>query len=479
MGEKKKRGDLSTFLCCWKDLLYGQACCIYNLVFAPCVLAFWSCNIYFCGCLKVYMNRGFYKICCCFCRTFNCCWEHTDRRFPPNTQSLGALSGDSANKEGGKMGANVLWLRAGNFATKRKMQLFGDTVDANDICQGALGNCWLLAAMACLAEHPGAINAVFVSKERNPTGKYQLRLFDGVREKWETITIDDFIPCDKDRYEKDGVSIPVFSQPNGNELYAMLLEKAVAKFCGTYAATEGGQTIWAIRAMTGDPARMFKQNDAKTGWLRNDLVNVEGKDPKDGDLHRRDIMLQPCGEELDNAMMFDVLLKYHYLRSVLCASGSSGRDGLHTGHAYSILDVKKVTPFMGMGGTTTRLVQVRNPWGSGEWTGDWGDASELWDKYPAVKSACRFENVDDGAFWMSWEDYIQNWKWIGVIDRTVDIKTLRLNLKDDSCCAPTIGCCKGCSSFWCCCTGCKRLYCPHRSSDETVKVKKCCSCAIL
>ena len=28
------------------------------------------------------------------------------------------------------------------------------------------------------------------------------------------------------------------------------LEKAFAKFCGSYAALEGGDTVWAIRAMT-------------------------------------------------------------------------------------------------------------------------------------------------------------------------------------------------------------------------------------
>merc|ERR1719416_341629 len=125
--------------------------------------------------------------------------------------------------------------------------------------------------------------------------------------------------------------------------------------------------------MTGDPARFFKQNDSKTGWLRNDLVNEE--DPKD----RRKIKLVPKGEEIDNATMFDVLLKYHSLRSVLCASGASGKDGLHTGHAYSILQVVKVNSGpMGLGGDTFRLVKIRNPWGSGEWQGDWGDKSDLW-----------------------------------------------------------------------------------------------------
>merc|ERR1719226_70021 len=126
------------------------------------------------------------------------------------------------------------------------------------------------------------------------------------------ITVDDYIPCDKDRFEKDGVSIPVFSQPNGNELYAMLLEKAFAKFCGSYAATEGGQTIWAIRAMTGDPARWFMQEADKKGWTRSDLINVEDK------TDRRKCLLRKQDERIDNEAMFEILRKYHKRQSVLC-----------------------------------------------------------------------------------------------------------------------------------------------------------------
>jgi len=371
------------------------------------------------------------------------------------------------------MNKKVIWLRANEFSKDGRMQLFGDTIDSSDICQGALGNCWLLAAIACLAEHRGAINSVFRSKERNPRGKYRLRLYDGVQEKWENIIIDDYIPCDKDRYERDGVAKPVFSQPNGNELYAMLLEKAFAKFCGSYADTEGGQTIWAIRAMTGDPARWFYRSSDKTGWNRKDLENKA--DPK----NRRASVLVDKGEKIDNEKMFEVLLKYHKLGSVLCASQASGVGGLHSGHAYSILQVRKVnTGVMGIGGTTYRLLQIRNPWGSGEWKGAWADNSEEWTKHPEVKRAVSFEDKDDGAFWMCWDDYIQNWGSIGVVDRTIDINSLQLQMKDDKFCSPVFGCCHGCCRFWCCCYGPKRLYLPHHSSEETVNVKKSC-CVIL
>jgi len=402
-----------------------------------------------------------------------CCYKYVDSEFGPDDKSLGNIGGDSANKESGKSNSKIEWVRANDFPGSGKMQLFGETIDSRDICQGALGNCWLLAAMACIVEHKGAINEVFRSKERNPRGKYRLRLYDGVYDKWENITIDDYIPCQAAPYQKDGTCRPMFAQPNGNELYAMLLEKAFAKFCGSYAKLEGGQTIWAIKAMTGDPARWFFREDG--GWKRWDLVNK--KDPND---KRATSLQSPSGgkEIISNDVMFEVLLKYHKLKSVLCASGASGKDGLHTGHAYSILEVKKVnTGYVGgmVGGETFKMVKVRNPWGSGEWKGDWSDKSDLWQKHSSVARACGHKDGgdDDGAFWMSWDDYVENWKQIGVVDRTVDINTLGLTVFNDSKCAPIAACIKGCCRFWFCCMGIRRLYFPHRSSDETVKVGGC------
>ncbi|CAJ1342101.1 unnamed protein product [Effrenium voratum] len=393
-------------ICCWPKLLTGRACCFWNVVCCPFVLCIWACSIYCCGCVRVYLNRGLYKFCCCLCRAFNCCWMYKDKDFPPEDSSLGDVKGDSAagdRNEGQKFAGKVHWRRCIQFplteddkGKKRKVQLFGDDVDSRDICQGGLGDCWLLAAIACLAEHEGAIEAVFRTKEVNPRGKYVLRLFDGAKDKWEIITIDDYIPCNKAIFDHNGTCKPLFSKPKNNELYVMLLEKAFAKFCGGYSALEGGQTIWAIRAMTGDPARQFYRDDSKKEWARKDLRNFD--DPHD----KRKCGLYGTDEKIDNDTMFEILRKYHSLGSILSASGASGQDGLVTGHAYSILQVRKVNDgFMGLGGKDYKMVQIRNPWGRGEWSGDWSDKSKTWAEHPAVKKALEFEDVDDGAFWMS------------------------------------------------------------------------------
>lgn len=387
----------------------------------------------------------------------DCWWHYKDSSFPPDIRSLGDVGGDDANKKSGKTNADVIWRRAGDFTHSGRMQLFADTVDPKDICQGALGDCWLLAAMACMAEHEGAIHSLFYTRERNPRGKYKVRIFDGFLNKWVTITVDDFVPCSKQVYERDKTCQPLFTQPNGNELWVMILEKAFAKFCGSYHNLEGGSSLWAIRAMTGDHAREFRKGT--DGWQRLDLENNESA-------NRRDYSLYARGEKLDNNTMFRVLHKYDKLHSVLAISGSDGVNGLVKGHAYSILRVEEAKGF--------RLVQIRNPWGTGEWKGDWSDSSSKWTEHPAVAKAVGYVNKDDGAFWMSWDDVVQHWTSINVVDRSVDMHTLKLEVADDSMCAPTKGCLRGCFKFWFCCYGPHRLYCPHRSSEETVKVDQSC-----
>lgn len=48
---------------------------------------------------------------------------------------------------------------------------------------------------------------------------------------------------------------PLFAQPCGDEAWVMLLEKVFAKYCGSYAALEGGDTLWALEALTGATPR--------------------------------------------------------------------------------------------------------------------------------------------------------------------------------------------------------------------------------
>lgn len=82
---------------------------------------------------------------------------------------------------------------------------------------------------------------------------------------------------------------------------------------------------------------------------------------------------------------------------------SSGvKLGLVTGHAYSILSGHTINL---ADGTTKNLLRIRNPWGTGEWTGDWGDSSSLWTTAIKAQLGSELSFKDDGAFYMCWEDF--------------------------------------------------------------------------
>lgn len=76
--------------------------------------------------------------------------------------------------------------------------------------------------------------------------------------------------------------------------------------------------------------------------------------------------------------------------------------GLVGGHAYSLLAAAVVKDKKGK---SVKIVNVRNPWGSFEWQGDWGDKSNKWTDQ--AKKQVGFTDKDDGSFWMEFEEFRQ------------------------------------------------------------------------
>eukprot|EP00301_Raphidiophrys_heterophryoidea_P002616 c11219_g2_i2.p1 GENE.c11219_g2_i2~~c11219_g2_i2.p1 ORF type:complete len:399 (+),score=90.53 c11219_g2_i2:361-1557(+) len=360
----------------------------------------------------------------------------------------------------------IKWVRAGELKLKGEFQtqqlaLFAGKIEPKDICQGALGDCWLLSALACMAEFPGLVRKVFLTLECSPHGKYSVRLFDGGTKQWITVTVDDYFPVNADSGE------PVFTKPNGRELWVMVLEKAMAKFVGSYGGLDAGNEVWAWAAMTGSHVYGFKQTNGV--WEKKNYVF------KPDTFRQRKIYvdLSVKKEKFVQDHFWHVLLLFDLRDAIISASISSDgeqkrTDGLVAGHAYSLLQVKEVDGF--------RLVQLRNPWGSFEWKGAWSDGDGMWTTHPAVAEAVGHNKADDGAFWMSYDDFITMYTCVDVCDRDVDIKDLTLDRKEDTGCFGIVGgCLVGVSKYWCCCEGCRFLYCGHVSSPDTPTGSSCCA----
>jgi calpain-15 len=96
--------------------------------------------------------------------------------------------------------------------------------------------------------------------------------------------------------------------------------------------------------------------------------------------------------------------QYIMIASSKGAGEEENEQGIISGHAYSLIDLYELES----NGQPLRLCKLRNPWGHKEWTGDWSDESSLWT--PELKEKLDVSVADDGIFYMSWKDYIDNYK---------------------------------------------------------------------
>jgi len=102
-----------------------------------------------------------------------------DTEFPCNQESLGEA----------KENLDCIWKRGihlnGNCDLLHQMELF-DEIEPSDICQGSLGDCWLLSAISGLAEFPNFIHNCTLNgnKTINESGNYMIKLWDVSNHDW-------------------------------------------------------------------------------------------------------------------------------------------------------------------------------------------------------------------------------------------------------------------------------------------------------
>ncbi|KAH3806764.1 hypothetical protein DPMN_135090 [Dreissena polymorpha] len=268
---------------------------------------------------------------------------------------------------------DIVWKRPGELVSDPKF--FVDGVSSDDFAQGSIGNCWFVAACACLTEDTKLWKKLvpdYKEQEWNEKNKYAgIFHFKFWRcGTWVDVVIDDYLPT------RGGQLVYVHSKTR-NEFWSALLEKAYAKLSGSYEALDGGHGKDALVDMTGGVGESLKLGDYSKPEQRKELFRILRTSKE-----KRALMSASISAEEQKAE-----------EELSC--------GLVIGHAYSVTAVREIKLGKGLfaifSRETLEMVRCRNPWGGTEWKGAWSDGKK--------ELGLTFD--DNGEFWMSFEDFCQ------------------------------------------------------------------------
>ncbi|XP_016000414.1 calpain-3 isoform X4 [Rousettus aegyptiacus] len=297
---------------------------------------------------------------------------YVDPEFPPDETSLFYSQ---------KFPIQFVWKRPPEICENPRFIIGG--ANRTDICQGDLGDCWFLAAIACLTLNEHLLFRVIPHDQsftENYAGIFHFQFWR--YGDWVDVVIDDCLPTYNNQL--------VFTKSNHrNEFWSALLEKAYAKLHGSYEALKGGNTTEAMEDFTGGVTEFFEIKDAP-----KDMYKIMKKAIERGSL-------MGCS--------IDTIVPVQYETRMAC--------GLVKGHAYSVTGLEE-TQFKN---EKVKLVRLRNPWGQVEWNGSWSDGWKDWsfvDK--GEKARLQHQVTEDGEFWMSYDDFIYHFTKLEICNLTAD-----------------------------------------------------------
>uniref|UniRef100_A0A9L0J831 Calpain-3 n=1 Tax=Equus asinus TaxID=9793 RepID=A0A9L0J831_EQUAS len=297
---------------------------------------------------------------------------YVDPEFPPDETSLFYSQ---------KFPIQFVWKRPPEICKNPRFIIGG--ANRTDICQGDLGDCWFLAAIACLTLNERLLFRVIPHDQsftENYAGIFHFQFWR--YGDWVDVVIDDCLPTYNNQL--------VFTKSNHrNEFWSALLEKAYAKLHGSYEALKGGNTTEAMEDFTGGVTEFFEIKEAP-----RDMYRIMKKAIERGSL-------MGCS--------IDTIVPVQYETRMAC--------GLVRGHAYSVIGLEEAW----FKNEKVKLVRLRNPWGQVEWNGSWSDGWKDWsfvDK--EEKARLQHQVTEDGEFWMSYDDFIYHFTKLEICNLTAD-----------------------------------------------------------
>lgn len=203
--------------------------------------------------------------------------------------------------------------------------------------------------------------------------------------RWVEVVIDDLLPTHNGK-------LVYMRSSEGNEFWSALLEKAYAKLHGSYEALDGGSTAEALVDFTGGVTEMY------------------------------DLKAPP-------ANLFVILTKAFERSSMMGCSmkatpgvrEAQTPQGLVRGHAYSVTKAALINITTPNRSGSIALMRLRNPWGGSEWNGPFSDTAREWSLIPeSAKKEIGLNFDNDGEFWMSFRDFMNNFDLIEICNLSPD-----------------------------------------------------------
>jgi calpain-15 len=274
-----------------------------------------------------------------------------------------------------------------------------------------------MSTLSTVAMYPQKIRRLFKPQHIAPDGKYTISLWDIRGGKWQDVEIDDKIPC----VVRGSQLFPLFCRPIGEEIWMMLIEKAIAKFCHSYGNLSFGNPAWAFQVLTGQE-KILRYEKHGEGFMCKQLGKEKQIElgPRNPRIVWWAWLVAPGIPNLD---MWDKM-KRHMASDHLAVCFNSNTGGASTTphgianqHAYSVLAAKEAKR---KNGDTVRLVKLRNPWAHDAFHGQWGPHSPIWKEEPDVKRQIQDDVKDDGEFWMCWHDWCIDFGFIDVCPKDMD-----------------------------------------------------------
>ena len=306
-----------------------------------------------------------------------------DKLFPPDDTSLfidDKCHRDAAVSEKKRSWNEYKWMKVSKFfedsIQTRKFVLF-DKIEPEDVKQGNLDNTTLMATLSGIAERDmmaeeaatslagASVRDMFLTQVVNGAGCYAIKFCINGLDK--VVVVDDYLPFKKNK--KGEYQFAFAKSTTGeNEIWMMLVEKAWAKVCGSYEATELTSIEEAFEVLAGGPTQTYdiehyKGDIRRAGAAREERLDKLWHVIDEG--NRKGWVTTVSSVPMPKEM--GIIRDEASLRWI-----SIDNKGIKYNHTYTVLDARPVTL---ANKYTDLLVQIRNPSNKNnrgeQWKGDW------------------------------------------------------------------------------------------------------------